>query len=120
MDYPHKQLFVWQKGMELANFIYSLTEDYPARERYSMADQMRRAAVSIPSNIAEGKNRGTDKEFVRFLMISRGSCAELDTQLLLSQARGYITETEANKACFLCDGVSRGLTKLIKSMKVKL
>lgn len=56
MDYPHKKLFVWQKGMELADFIYSITENYPLRERYSMADQMRRAAVSIPSNIAEGKN----------------------------------------------------------------
>ena len=106
--------------MELANFIYSITEDYPARERYSMADQMRRAAVSIPSNIAEGKNRGSDKEFVRFLMISRGSCAELDTQLLLSQTRGYISEMDANKACILCDGVSRGLTKLIQSMQAKL
>ncbi|WP_296397635.1 four helix bundle protein [Acidaminococcus timonensis] len=120
MDYPHKQLFVWQKGMELANFIYSITEDYPARERYSMADQMRRAAVSIPSNIAEGRTRGSDKEFVRFLLISRGSCAELDTQLLLSQARGYISENEANKACFLCEGVSRGLTKLIQSLKPKM
>ena len=117
MEYSHKKLIVWQKGMQLANRIYDLTENYPSKEIYGLANQMTRAAVSIPSNIAEGRTRGSDKEFIRFLLIARGSCAELDTQLLLSEAREYITREQAIQVCLLCDEVGGCLTKLIKSLE---
>lgn len=117
MEYSHKNLVVWKKSMELANRIYTLTDSYPQRETYTLVDQMRRAAISIPSNIAEGRNRGSDKEFIHFLLISRGSCSELDTQLLLSEARGYISQQDTVSACRLCMEVSNRLTKLIKSIQ---
>lgn len=119
MEYSHKKLIVWQKGMELANQIYDIAEKFPPKEQYALADQMRRAAVSIPSNIAEGRTRGSDKDFIRFLLISRGSCAELDTQLLLSQSRGYVSEKEFRKAYSLCEEVSRCLTSLLQSIQKK-
>lgn len=120
MEYSHKKLIVWQKGMQLANRIYDLTEKYPSKEIYGLANQMRRAAVSIPSNIAEGRTRGSDKDFIRFLLIARGSCAELDTQLMLSEARKYVTREQAVKAYILCDEVSGCLTRLIKSLEQNL
>ena len=80
-----KELTVWKRSMELAKQVYLLTESLPASERYGLVDQMRRSAVSIPSNIAEGRNRGTRKDFAQFLRIAIGSAAELETQLLLCE-----------------------------------
>ena len=77
----YKGLIVWQKSMDLVVEIYKITKILPKYETYGLADQMRRAAISIPSNIAEGQGRNSSREFVHFLKISRGSCAELDTQL---------------------------------------
>ena len=80
----YKDLLVWQKGIVLAKATYNLTKPFPSEERFGLIAQMRRAAVSIPSNIAEGQARRTTGEFVQFISNAEGSCAELDTQLILS------------------------------------
>ena len=81
----HENLVVWQKAVALSVAIYTLTDSFPQRETYGISSQMRRAAVSIPSNIAEGRKRGTAKDFAQFLRIAHDSLAELETQLLISQ-----------------------------------
>jgi len=83
-DKPHKKLKVWQLGMEIVMDVYKLTDSFPEREKFGLISQMRRCAVSIPSNIAEGAARNTKKEFVNFLHIAQGSLAELETQLEIS------------------------------------
>ena len=82
-----KDLDVWRLGIEIANSIYEITEKFPKKEIYGIASQMQRAAVSIPSNIAEGYGRHYTKEYIRFLRVAIGSCAELETQLVISQKR---------------------------------
>jgi four helix bundle protein len=94
----YKDLQIWQKGMRLTKEIYRLTARFPTEERYGLASQMRRAAVSIPSNIAEGQARRGTKEFVQFLSLASGSLAELDTQLLLSVDLEYTQRTDATAA----------------------
>jgi four helix bundle protein len=79
----HKDMKVWSRAMNLAESIYRLTATLPSDERYGLTSQMRRAAVSVPSNIAEGAARGSSAEFIRYLMIARGSLSELETQLIL-------------------------------------
>lgn len=81
----YKDLIIWQRGMELVLSIYQLTADFPKTELFGLTSQMRRSAVSVVSNIAEGYARRTDGEFLRFLLISRGSAAELETQLLVAK-----------------------------------
>ena len=80
-----KDLTVWQKSMTLVKQVYDITAGFPATEQFGLANQMRRAAVAIPSNIAEGKKRNSKKDFVHFLHIADGSAAELETQLLISK-----------------------------------
>lgn len=92
MDKPHKQLDVWKLSMELSGTVYRLTAKYPDEEKFGLISQMRRAAVSIPSNIAEGAARSSNNEFRNFLSIARSSLSELDTQLDLSRHLGLITE----------------------------
>jgi four helix bundle protein len=84
MDKPHKNLKAWQLAMDIAEKIYSTTESFPSDEKFGLVSQMRRSAISIPSNIAEGAGRHTKKEFMNFLHIAQGSLSELDTQLELS------------------------------------
>ena len=79
-----KELKIWQKGRELVSEIYTLTKSLPKDEQYGLISQMRRAAISIPSNIAEGSGKGSDKEFCRFLDITNGSACELETQIYLA------------------------------------
>ena len=81
----YKDLIVWQKGVELSVLVYELTEKFPNEERYALTSQMRRAAVSIPSNIAEGSCRSTKKDFCQFLHIALGSAAELETQIEIAK-----------------------------------
>lgn len=90
MEGTHKNLIVWQESMALAKGIYKLCASFPSYETYALADQMRRSVISIPSNIAEGYGRGTNKEIVHFLSISLGSANELETQLMLSLDLGYV------------------------------
>jgi len=80
----YKDLIVWQKAIELAKRIYHLTKTFPSEEKFGLVAQMRRAAVSVPSNIAEGQARHTTREFIHFISHAEGSVAELDTQLILS------------------------------------
>ena len=110
-----KDLIVWQKAMDLAVEVYALVKFLPKEETYALSDQMHRAAVSIPSNIAEGHARQTQKEFVQFLCIARGSRAELETQLMLAKRLGYfesVPKQQLERVFQLADEVSRILYKL--------
>lgn len=89
-----RDLIAWQKGMELTEMVYKITSSFPKEELYGITSQMRRSAVSIPSNIAEGQLRNSKKEFIQFLSIALGSCAELSTQLELSKRLRYLTESD--------------------------
>ncbi len=86
----YRDLVVWRKAIELVKQVYALTAEFPANERYGLSDQVRRAAVFVPSNIAEGQGRQLPGEFMRFLRIALGSLAELDTQLLIAVELGYL------------------------------
>lgn len=90
LDKPHRKLEVWQRSITLTTKIYTLTGRFPPEERYGLSSQMRRAAVSIPSNLAEGAARET-KEFARFILIAIGSVSELDTQLEIARRLGYVS-----------------------------
>jgi len=92
----YKELKIWQKGMSLAKSVYRLTTRFPADERFGLSAQMRRAAVSVPSNIAEGQARHGTREFLQFLSHASGSLAELETQILLSMDLGYCKESEVS------------------------
>ena len=85
MEKPHKKLDVWQLGMDLAVEVYRTTESFPKEERYVLTDQLKRSAVSVPSNIAEGAARQTKNEFINYLHMAQGSLSELDTQLELAK-----------------------------------
>jgi four helix bundle protein len=115
----YQGLLVWQKAMDLTAAIYNLTKKLPKEELYSLSDQMRRAAVSIPSNVAEGHERNTKKEFVQFLTISRGSKAELETQLLICVKVGYLNETEITEAMNLLIEIGKMLTSFINKLKTE-
>lgn len=88
----HENLIVWQKAVDLCVLLYRFTEPFPVEEKYGLTAQIRRAGVSVPSNIAEGRRRGGSKEFSRYLRIAFGSGAELETQLLISSRLGYLLD----------------------------
>jgi len=111
----YEELVVWQKAMLLAKIVYGLQKQLPKEEIYGLGDQIRRSVVSIPSNIAEGFGRDTDKEFKHFLSIARGSLFETKTQLQLAESFGYLTIDSKMLALFneigkLLNGLSRSLT----------
>ena len=112
----YKELIVWQKSMALALQIFSLTNDFPKSELYGLTSQMRRCAVSIPSNIAEGFGRNTTKEFVQFLAIAFGSVLELETQLELSKQLKFAPE----KSYLLIEQLLSEVSKMIKVLQSKL
>ena len=109
----YKDLIVWQKAIALSLEVYRLVKLLPKIETYGLADQMRRAVVSIPSNIAEGKGRNSAREFVHFLSIARGSQKELETQIYLCTQLEYITDEDASTAFNLCEEVGKMLNALI-------
>ena len=113
---PYKNLMVWQQAILLATEIYKLTSTFPKSEVYGLASQIRRAAVSIPSNIAEGYQRKSDGYIKNFLNMARGSNAELETQLLLCIRLGYISKTEAQKALQLTEELSKMLSGFINKL----
>ena len=94
MGKSYRELQVWRQSMDLVKEIYRVTRQFPNDERFGLTSQIRRAAVSIPSNIAEGQARYSQREFMRFLSTARGSLAEVETQLLLSAELGYVPEDE--------------------------
>ncbi len=113
----YRQLNVWNKAMILANQIYDVTAGFPKEEIYGLSSQMRRAAVSVASNIAEGSRRGTRAEFRRFCEIAHGSLAELETQCILAFQRQYIAETIYTEIMCTAESISRMLVKLKNSLK---
>ncbi|EAR21663.1 four helix bundle protein [Nitrococcus mobilis] len=111
----HKDLSVWQAAMELAKVIYAMTADFPKEERYGLVSQMRRAAVSVPSNIAEGAGRGSAREFHQFLTIARGSLSELETQALLARDLGFMRQSDDLMA--MITRIFQMITGLQRSLK---
>jgi len=105
--------------MPLAKGIYKLSADFPKEETYGLVSQIRRAAVSIPSNIAEGAARNSNKEFIQFLYVSLGSLAELETQLLLSKELGFLKNEEINGSIMRIRKMLLGLIKHLKGKSVK-
>jgi len=112
-----KDLIVWQKSMELAKDIYKITELLPKSEIYALSSQIRRSAISIPSNIAEGSKRGTSKDYCQFLKIAQGSAAELETQLLL--LKSIYANIEIQEALNLLLEVQKMLTVIINKLNNK-
>jgi len=120
VEKPHKKLKVWQLAMDIVTDVYRLTEAFPSEEKFGMTSQMRRCAVSIPSNIAEGAARNTHKEFVNFLHIAQGSLAELDTQLEIALRLEFINQESwsiINTKLIEEDKMLSGLIHSIKDKK---
>jgi len=111
----YRNLIVWQKAHELALFIYRLTDKFPMHERYALATQIRRAALSIPTNIVEGYNRKSKKEFVHFIDIALGSLAEVEYLLEFSGDMGYIDRASVNEVDGLIEEVGKLLWSIQKS-----
>ncbi|MBR3149599.1 MAG: four helix bundle protein [Eubacterium sp.] len=111
-----KELIVWQKSMELAEQVYELVQKLPNDEKYVLSDQMRRAAISIPSNIAEGHSRSSKSEYLHFLSIARGSLSELETQIILAQRINYLDKSQTEKALNLCDEIQKMLSAMINRL----
>ena len=116
MKRKHHNLKAWQEAIELVKDVYAVTASFPKEEMYGLTGQIRRAAVSVPSNIAEGAARTGSKEFLRFLSISRGSLSELETQLIISKDLGYFQSDDKmfekiNKIFGLIGGLMRSLNK---------
>ncbi len=110
----HRNLEIWKRGRGLVKVIYELTSSFPPEERYGLTQQMRRCAVSFPSNIAEGHARAGTKEFLQFLSIAQGSLAELETQLYLASDLSYISDVEE-----LMDEVNQ-LERMVYNLRMKL
>lgn len=115
----HKDLDAWKLSVGLVVLIYQLTNTFPKEEVFGLTNQIRRAAVSIPSNIAEGAARNSNKELIQFLHISLGSQQELDTQLLISKKLEYLTEDQYNEINIKIETVGKLLNGLIKYLKTK-
>jgi four helix bundle protein len=115
----YRDLIAWQKGMELVIAVYRLTEKLPRDERFGLTNQLRRAAVSIPSNIAEGFGRGSDAEFQRFLSIARGSLFEVETQVEIARSLTYFSEHDRSNLMRRTDEVGRVLRGLSKSIDAR-
>lgn len=113
----YKELKVWQKARELVKFIYELTNKYPKEEIYTLTSQIRRAVISIPSNIAEGAGHFSNKQFSRFLEIAYASSCELDTQVILSFDLNFINQDELKNSGLYIDEVQKMLSGLIKSLE---
>ncbi len=119
MTQHYKDLIAWQKAMDLVDAVYDATDLFPKREVYSLTDQIRRAAVSNVSNIAEGQAHFSNREFLHYLRHSRGSLAELETQIMIAARRHYLEETVAQKLLKRADELGRILSGLINSLKQK-
>lgn len=115
----YKDLIVWQKSRELVKNVYIIAEKLPKHEQFGLNAQIRRCAVSVPSNIAEGHSRNSIKEYIHFLYIAFGSLAELETQLILACDIGYFSETELNTIFQQIAEIQRMITGLRKSLSPK-
>lgn len=120
MDKPHKKLDVWKASMELAKVVYKVTATFPVDERFGLVSQMRRAVISIPSNISEGAARQGKAEFKNFLSIAQGSLSELDTQLELAKELEYISSSKLEEISVTLIRIDKMLTGLIRSLVKRL
>jgi four helix bundle protein len=112
MRHEYRKLKIWQKSIDLSVLIYKTTGQFPKDEIYALVSQLKRAVVSIPSNIAEGSGRNTDKEFIQFLFIAYGSSCELDTQIELSKRLNFISEEEYNSITSEINEIQKMIFKL--------
>ena len=113
----YRDLVLWQRAIEMAAEVHRTTLKLPRHEMFGMAAQLRRAAVSVPSNIAEGSGRRTTREFIAFLHIARGSLSELKTQLVLARTIGYLADADLSKSDLLSDEVGRLLNAVIRGLR---
>ena len=116
----YKDLIVWQRSMELAEEVYRLVKKLPKEELFALSDQIRRAVISIPSNIAEGYERHSTKEYIHFLSIAKGSKAELETQLLLCTKIHYLNNSDIEKSISLIQEIGKMINSLQKHLILKL
>ena len=116
----YEDLQVWQEAMKLVEAVYAASTEFPSDERFGLTSQLRRAAVSIPSNIAEGHARSSTRDFLRFLSMAMGSVAEVRTQLALAERLGFISDRSNMALLSAADGVGRMLRGLMKSLNAKL
>lgn len=115
-----KDLDVWQVGIQLAKSVYQLTATFPRDERYGLSSQIQRSAVSVPSNVAEGNARSSTRDYARFVSIAQGSCAELETQLILARELALSNSPQLDQALELCDRVGQMLLRLNQSLARRL
>lgn len=113
----YKDLDVWKAAIDLIKKLYIVTKDFPKEEIYGLVSQMRRSAVSISSNIAEGKMRQYTNEYIQFLYVSLGSCAELETQLIISGELGYINKDIKEELLSSVDQIGKMIRSLIKGLR---
>lgn len=113
----YRDLVVWQKSIDLVKECYELSDSFPQREIYGLSQQLRRAAVSIPSNIAEGNGREGVKDYIRFLNIARGSLKEVETQLIIAEKLDFISATQLESALQNAGAIGFMLNNLIRSLK---
>ncbi|HUK74082.1 MAG TPA: four helix bundle protein [Candidatus Bathyarchaeia archaeon] len=116
MSHSYRDLLVWQKSMALVKMVYQKTRSFPNEEMFGLTLQMRRAAVSVPCNVAEGQGRATKKDFRQFLAISRGSLLELETQFLIAEELGFLSAERRERLFLKTDELLRMLNGLMKSM----
>lgn len=119
MSSSFRDLRVWQEAMRFTVDVYRATAQFPRHESYGLTQQVRRAAVSIASNIAEGKGHRSDREFVNFLLHARGSLLEVQTQMMIAEELQYISREEGSRLLASSDAIGRSLNSLINSMRVK-
>ena len=112
----YQELIVWQKAMQLVKEVYTLVKQLPNEEKFALSDQMRRAAVSIPSNIAEGYGRNSTNDYIRFLNIARGSKYELETQIQICVMLNYISQENATPVLVLSEEIGRMINALVKAL----
>jgi len=112
----YRDLIVWKEAMEIAELVYSLTRAFPREELFGMTSQMRRAAVSIPCNVAEGFGRAQRKSFIQFLRVGQGSLKELETQALLSGRVGFLSPDQVDNIISRCQRLGRRLVQFVRSL----
>jgi len=113
----YRELIVWQKGMDLVVEVYRITQRFPACEQFGLVNQLRRSAVSVPSNFAEGQGRRQRKQFAQYLRISRGSLQEMETQLQIAGRLGYLDTGAMGRASLLYEEIGRLLAGLLRSVE---
>ena len=115
----YKDLLVWQKGIALVKQVYRITRTFPADEKFGLVSQIRRAAVSIPSNVAEGQARDTTREFIQFVSVAEGSLAELDTQMIIATELGYCRTSDTQEVVELISELRKMLNGLRRRLEDK-